>query len=121
MVYQQFINYPGWTVRENIQSPLKVQRRPRVEIEVETQRVAELLRLEPLLDRKPLELSGGQQQRVALARAMVKKAELVLLDEPLANLDYKLREELRAELPRLFAEPAQSSSTQQQSRWKPCS
>ena len=60
MVYQQFINYPGWTVRQNIQSPLKVQRRPRVEIEVETQRVAELLRLEQLLDRKPRELSGGQ-------------------------------------------------------------
>ncbi|MDP3738842.1 MAG: ABC transporter ATP-binding protein [Hyphomonadaceae bacterium] len=103
MVYQQFINYPGWTVRQNIQSPLKVQRRPQLEIEQETQRVAQLLRLEPLLDRKPLELSGGQQQRVALARALAKKADLVLLDEPLANLDYKLREELRAELPKLFA------------------
>lgn len=103
MVYQQFINYPGWTVRQNIQSPLKVQRRPQAEIDRETARVAQLLRLEPLLDRKPLELSGGQQQRVALARALVKKADLVLLDEPLANLDYKLREELRAELPKLFA------------------
>ena len=103
MVYQQFINYPGWTVRQNIQSPLRVQRRPQAEIERETQRVAQLLRLEPLLERKPLELSGGQQQRVALARALVKKADLVLLDEPLANLDYKLREELRAELPKLFA------------------
>jgi glycerol transport system ATP-binding protein len=103
MVYQQFINYPGWTVRENIASPLKVKRVPAAEIEQEVQRAAELLRLTPYLDRKPLELSGGQQQRVALARAIVKKAGLVLLDEPLANLDYKLREELRAELPKLFA------------------
>ncbi len=104
MVYQQFINYPGWTVRENIASPLRVQRASRVEIDRAVGRAAELLRLESCLDRKPLELSGGQQQRVALARAIVKKASLVLLDEPLANLDYKLREELRAELPKLFAE-----------------
>jgi glycerol transport system ATP-binding protein len=104
MVYQQFINYPGWTVRENIASPLRVRRAGKDEIAREVDRVAELLRLGPYLDRKPLELSGGQQQRVALARALVKKASLVLLDEPLANLDYKLREELRAELPRLFAD-----------------
>ena len=64
---------------------------------------AELLKLEPYLDRTPLNLSGGQQQRTALARAIVKNADLVLLDEPLANLDYKLREELRDELPRIFA------------------
>ncbi|RYG27890.1 MAG: ABC transporter ATP-binding protein, partial [Burkholderiales bacterium] len=93
MVYQQFINYPGWTVRENIASPLKVKRMAKAEIAREVERAAELLRLGPYLDRKPLELSGGQQQRVALARAIVKKAGLVLLDEPLANLDYKLREE----------------------------
>jgi glycerol transport system ATP-binding protein len=104
MVYQQFINYPGWKVRDNIASPLRVKRRPATEIDREVKRVAELLRLTPYLDRKPLELSGGQQQRVALARALVKKARLVLLDEPLANLDYKLREELRAELPKLFAD-----------------
>jgi glycerol transport system ATP-binding protein len=104
MVYQQFINYPGWSVRDNIASPLKVKRKPWAEIEREVMRAAQLLRLEPYLDRKPLELSGGQQQRVALARAIVKKADLVLLDEPLANLDYKLREELRAELPKLFAD-----------------
>ncbi len=106
MVYQQFINYPGWTVRENIASPLKVKRVAKAEIAREVERAAELLRLGPYLDRKPLELSGGQQQRVALARAIVKKAGLVLLDEPLANLDYKLREELRAELPKLFADSA---------------
>ncbi len=104
MVYQQFINYPGWTVRENIASPLKVRKLAKAEVEREVARAAELLRLGPYLDRKPLELSGGQQQRVALARAIVKKAGLVLLDEPLANLDYKLREDLRAELPRLFSD-----------------
>lgn len=102
MVYQQFINYPGLTVFENIASPLRLQRRPRAEIDAEVARVAELLRLTPLLARKPLELSGGQQQRCALARALVKGAGLVLLDEPLANLDYKLREELRIEIPRIF-------------------
>ena len=66
-------------------------------------KVAELLRLAPMLKRKPGELSGGQQQRTAIARAIVKDSDLILLDEPLANLDYKLREEMRDELPRLFA------------------
>ena len=74
------------------------------EIDREVKRAAELLKLTPYLARTPLSLSGGQQQRTALARAIVKNAGLVLLDEPLANLDYKLREELRAELPRIFAE-----------------
>ena len=102
MVYQQFINYPSLTVFENIASPLRVQGKPRAEIESRVAEAARLLRLEPFLDRTPLQLSGGQQQRTAIARALVKGADLVLLDEPLANLDYKLREELRAELPRIF-------------------
>ncbi|WP_316228978.1 ABC transporter ATP-binding protein [Bradyrhizobium sp. SZCCHNR1070] len=102
MVYQQFINYPSLTVYENIASPLRVQGKPRDQIEKRVAEAAKLLRLEPYLQRTPLQLSGGQQQRTAIARALVKGADLVLLDEPLANLDYKLREELRAELPRIF-------------------
>ena len=102
MVYQQFINYPSLTVYENIASPLRVQGKPRAEIESRVQEAARLLKLEPYLNRTPLQLSGGQQQRTAIARALVKGADLVLLDEPLANLDYKLREELRTELPRIF-------------------
>ena len=103
MVYQQFINYPSLTVFENIASPLRVARVEKSQINRKVAEVAELLQMTQMLDRTPGTLSGGQQQRVALARALVKKADLVLLDEPLANLDYKLREELRAELPALFA------------------
>jgi glycerol transport system ATP-binding protein len=103
MVYQQFINYPNLTVYENIASPLRVARMKRSAIDDRVHRMAELLHLKPLLRRRPGELSGGQQQRTALARALVKDADVVLLDEPLANLDFKLREELRDELPKLFA------------------
>ena len=102
MVYQQFINYPSMTVYDNIASPLRLQLVARAEIDARVRQTAEMMRLTPMLDRRPLELSGGQQQRCALARALVKGAGLVLLDEPLANLDYKLREELRAEIPRIF-------------------
>ncbi len=102
MVYQQFINYPGMTVYENIASPLRLMGKAAAEIDRAVRQTADMLRLTPMLQRKPLELSGGQQQRCALARALVKGAGLVLLDEPLANLDYKLREELRIEIPRIF-------------------
>jgi glycerol transport system ATP-binding protein len=103
MVYQQFINYPNLTVFENIASPLRVAGVKRSEIADRVHRVADVVKITPMLRRRPSELSGGQQQRTALARALVKDADLVLLDEPLANLDFKLREELRDELPKLFA------------------
>ena len=102
MVYQQFINYPSFTVYENIASPLKITGVDSGEIKERVGKVAELLKLSAMLDKKPDELSGGQQQRTALARALVKDSDLILLDEPLANLDFKLREELREELPKLF-------------------
>jgi glycerol transport system ATP-binding protein len=101
MVYQQFINYPSMTVAHNIASPLKLRREANIDARVNE--LAAKLHIEPFLKRLPAELSGGQQQRVALARALAKKAPLMLLDEPLVNLDYKLREELRDELTQLFA------------------
>jgi glycerol transport system ATP-binding protein len=101
MVYQQFINYPSLTVSDNIASPLKL--RGEKNIDKRVFELAEKLHIDMFLDRYPAELSGGQQQRVALARAMAKGAPLMLLDEPLVNLDYKLREELRDELTALFA------------------
>ena len=102
MVYQQFINYPNFTVFENIASHLKITGVKPDEIKERVGKVAELLKLSAMLNKKPDELSGGQQQRTALARALVKDSDLILLDEPLANLDFKLREELREELPKLF-------------------
>ncbi|MEH0022672.1 MAG: ABC transporter ATP-binding protein [Desulfobacter sp.] len=102
MVYQQFINYPSFTVYNNIASPLKVSGVPGDEIESRVMETAGLLHLEPMLDRLPSELSGGQQQRVAIARALMKDTDLLLLDEPLVNLDYKLREELLEELQAIF-------------------
>jgi glycerol transport system ATP-binding protein len=104
MVYQQFINYPAMTVYENIASPLRLQGIAAKEVNARVNEVAAKLHIEHLLGRRPGELSGGQQQRCALARALVKRSSLVLLDEPLVNLDYKLREELRAELATLFAD-----------------
>ena len=101
MVYQQFINYPSMTVFDNIASPLNLRRESGVRERVMA--LAEKLHIDMFLDRYPSELSGGQQQRVALARALAKGAPLMLLDEPLVNLDYTLREELRDELSALFA------------------
>ncbi|RDB44006.1 ABC transporter ATP-binding protein [Halomonas sp. DQ26W] len=102
MVYQQFINYPSLTVFDNIASPLKLARVPKAEINRRVNETAEMLHIEHLLNRYPQELSGGQQQRTAMGRALVKDADLILFDEPLVNLDYKLREEFREELRELF-------------------
>ncbi|MEL6601445.1 MAG: ABC transporter ATP-binding protein [Pseudomonadota bacterium] len=104
LVHQFFINYPTMTVYENIASPLRVAGMSKAEIDQRVEEAANLLKLEPMLGRRPGELSGGQQQRTALARAIVKDSDVVLLDEPLANLDYKLREEIRDQLPQLFAD-----------------
>ena len=101
MVYQQFINYPSLSVADNIASPLKL--RGEKNIGERVRELAARLHIDMFLARYPAELSGGQQQRVALARALAKGAPLMLLDEPLVNLDYKLREELRDELTELFA------------------
>ncbi len=103
-VYQQFINYPSFSVFDNIASPLKVAGVSKSEINGRVEKISSLLKIDTMLSRKPSELSGGQQQRVALARALVRNADIILLDEPLGNLDYKLREELRLELPKLFKE-----------------
>ena len=103
MVYQQFINYPAFTVYDNIASPLRLRKVPEEQIRTKVLALAERLHITPYLQRTPGELSGGQQQRTALGRALIKDASLLLLDEPLVNLDYKLREELRRELTELFS------------------
>ena len=103
LVHQFFVNYPQMTVFENIASPLRVAGMSLSEIEGRVEEAANILQLRPMLNRRPHELSGGQQQRCALARAIAKESQTVFLDEPLANLDYKLREELREQLPELFA------------------
>ena len=103
LVHQFFVNYPHMTVFDNIASPLRVAGMARSEIEGRVEEAADILQLRPFLNRRPHQLSGGQQQRCALARAIAKNSDAVFLDEPLANLDYKLREELREQLPELFA------------------
>ncbi|PKP61513.1 sugar ABC transporter ATP-binding protein [Candidatus Atribacteria bacterium HGW-Atribacteria-1] len=101
MVFQSYALYPHMTVLDNIVFPLKLRKTPREEREKRAKEVAKLVQIEELSDRKPAQLSGGQQQRVALCRALIKKPDILLLDEPLSNLDAKLRTLMRAELKRL--------------------
>ncbi|WP_202638153.1 ABC transporter ATP-binding protein [Bailinhaonella thermotolerans] len=102
-VYQRFVNYPSLSVYENIASPLRQDRAfPKNGIDRRVREVAALMGLTDLLGRRPAELSGGQQQRTAIARALARPADVLLLDEPLANLDYKLREQLRDDLRAMF-------------------
>jgi multiple sugar transport system ATP-binding protein len=101
MVFQSYALYPRMTVRKNMSFGLTVSGAPRAEVEARVAEAAQMLRLTPLLERRPAELSGGQRQRVAIGRALVKKAGVYLFDEPLSNLDAQLRAELRVEIKRL--------------------
>jgi len=101
MVFQSYALYPHMNVRQNIAFPMRMVGMPKSEIEVAVQEAAKKVHIDHLLDRKPGQLSGGQQQRCALARAIVRKPRLFLLDEPLSNLDAKLRLETRGELKKL--------------------
>ena len=101
MVFQSYALYPQMTVRGNLTFGLKNAKMPKAEIEKRVSRAAEILQIGPLLDRKPAALSGGQRQRVAIGRALVRDVDVFLFDEPLSNLDAKLRSELRVELKRL--------------------
>src|SRR6476469_5272339 len=101
MVFQSYALYPHMTVRQNLGYGLKVRKTPKQEIRERVTRAADLLGLDQLLDRKPAALSGGQRQRVAMGRAIVREPKAFLMDEPLSNLDAKLRVSMRAELARL--------------------
>jgi multiple sugar transport system ATP-binding protein len=101
MVFQSYALYPQMTVRGNLSFGLKNARMPATEIDQRIARAAKILQIEPLLDRKPAQLSGGQRQRVAIGRALVRDVDVFLFDEPLSNLDAKLRADLRVEIKRL--------------------
>ncbi|MDA8441097.1 MAG: ATP-binding cassette domain-containing protein, partial [Peptococcaceae bacterium] len=101
MVFQNYALYPHWNVYDNMSFALKLKKMPKAEIYEKVKKAVELLGLEDLLKRKPSQLSGGQRQRVALGRAIVREPQVFLMDEPLSNLDAKLRVQMRAELKKL--------------------
>jgi multiple sugar transport system ATP-binding protein len=103
MVFQSYALYPQMTVEKNLSFGLRVARMPKAEVDARVKRASEILQIEPLLQRKPVELSGGQRQRVAIGRALVRDVDVFLFDEPLSNLDAKLRNDLRIEIKRLHA------------------
>jgi multiple sugar transport system ATP-binding protein len=101
MVFQNYALYPHMTIAQNIAYPLRVRKIARAEIDTRVNRVADMLEIGALLERRPRELSGGERQRVALARAIIREPRVYLMDEPLSNLDAKLRVQMRGELKRL--------------------
>ncbi|MHC6526857.1 ABC transporter ATP-binding protein [Vibrio proteolyticus] len=101
MVFQSYALYPNMTVRGNIEFGLKIRKLPQAKIDAEVERVAKMLQIDQLLERKPSQLSGGQRQRVAMGRALARRPKLFLFDEPLSNLDAKLRVEMRHQIKRL--------------------
>ena len=119
MVFQNYALYPHLNVYENIAFPLRLHHAPDDDVRTRVQRAADLLELDELLDRKPAQLSGGQRQRVAMGRAIVRDAEAFLFDEPLSNLDAKLRGQMRTEISASRTSSASPPSTSPTTRSKP--
>ncbi len=118
MVFQSYALYPHMSVRENIAFCLEQQRLPKAEIASRIAAAAETLHISELLDRRPGQLSGGQRQRVAMGRAIVRNPKLFLFDEPLSNLDAKLRVRMRTEIKRLHQLMRPPRSTSPTIRWR---
>ena len=119
MVFQNYALYPHMTVEKNLAFALRQRHTPRAEIDRRVGEIAEMLALTELMKRRPGQLSGGQRQRVAMGRALVREPKAFLLDEPLSNLDAKLRVQMRAELKRIHLQLGSRPSTSRTIRWRP--